>query len=43
MLYPFLLNMYMMRKIDEQYLNTMVTLKRITVEEKDMILASPQI
>ncbi len=42
MLYPFLLNMYIMRKIDEQYLSTMVTLKRITEEEKLMILATPQ-
>ena len=42
MLYPFLLNMYIMRKIDEQYLTTMVTLKRITEEEKLMILATPQ-
>ena len=42
MLFPFLLNMYIMRKIDEQYLATMVTLKRITEEEKQMILATPQ-
>ena len=40
--YPFLLNMYMMKRLDEQYLTTMVTLKRITEEEKQMILATPQ-
>lgn len=43
MLYPFLLNMYIMRRIDEQYLTTMVALKRITEEEKQMILATPQL
>ena len=42
MVYTFLLNMWLMRKIDEQYLQGQVDRKRITVEERDMILASPQ-
>lgn len=40
--YPFLVNMWIMKRIDENYLTQMVTLKRITEEEKQMILASPQ-
>lgn len=40
--YPFLLNMWILKRLDEQYLTTMVTLKRITDEEKQMILATPQ-
>jgi len=43
MVYGFLLNMWILRRIDEAYLTTMVTLKRITEEEKQMILATPQI
>lgn len=43
MVYPFLLNMWIMNRLDEQYLNQMVTLKRITEEEKEMILATPQL
>lgn len=43
MVYGFLLNMWIMKRLDEQYLTQMVALKRITVEEKDMILAIPQI
>lgn len=42
MVYAFLLNMWIMKRIDEVYLTQMVTLKRITEEEKQMILASPQ-
>lgn len=42
MVYPFLLNMWIMKRLDEQYLTVMVTLKRITEEEKLMILATPQ-
>lgn len=42
MVYGFLLNMWIMKRIDEVYLTQMVTLKRITEEEKQMILASPQ-
>lgn len=40
--YPFLLNMWIMGRIDEMYLTQMVTLKRITEAEKQMILATPQ-
>jgi len=43
MVYGFLLNMWIMKRIDENYLGSMVTLNRITEEEKQMILATPQI
>lgn len=43
MVYGFLLNMWIMKRIDEVYLTQMVTLKRITEEEKIMILATPQV
>lgn len=43
MVYGFLLNMWILRRIDETYLTTMVALKRITEEEKQMILVTPQI
>lgn len=42
MVYGFLLNMWMMKRIDEVYLTEMVRLKRITEDEKQMILATPQ-
>lgn len=42
MVYGFLLNMFIMKRIDEAYLTNMVTLKRITEDEKVMILATPQ-
>ena len=42
MVYGFLLNMWIMKRLDEIYLTQMVTLKRITEEEKLMILATPQ-
>lgn len=42
-MYEFLLNMYLMKKIDENYLSEMVKRKRITEKEKEMILATPQI
>lgn len=42
MVYGFLLNMWIMKRIDENYLMQMVVLKRITEEEKKMILATPQ-
>lgn len=42
MVYGFLLNMWIMKRLDEVYLTQMVTLKRITAEEKDMIMATPQ-
>ena len=43
MVYGFLLNMWIMKRIDETYLIQMVTLRRITEEEKQMILATPQL
>lgn len=42
-MYEFLLNMYLMKKIDESYLGEMVKRSRITEKEKEMILATPQI
>jgi hypothetical protein len=42
-MYGFLLNMWIMRRIDEAYLTVQVTKNRITEEEKQMILATPQI
>ena len=41
-MYGFLLNMWIMKKIDAVYLGKMVTLGRITQEEADMIMATPQ-
>lgn len=43
MVYGFLLNMWIMKRIDEAYLTTMVAMNRITEAEKQMILATPQI
>lgn len=42
-MYQFLLNMWIMKRIDETYLTLQVTKGRITEEEKQMILATPQI
>ena len=42
-MYAFLLNMWIVKKIDEAYLTAQVTKKRITEEEKAMILATPQL
>lgn len=42
MFYEFLLNMWIMGRIDEAYLTKAVDCKRITDEEKEMILATPQ-
>lgn len=42
-MYGFLLNMWIMGKIDEGYLTAQVTKGRITEEEKVMILATPQL
>lgn len=41
-MYQFLLNMWIMRRIDEDYLNQVTEIGRITEEERDMILATPQ-
>ena len=42
MYYAFFLNMWIMGKIDEAYLNAQVSKGRITEDEKAMILATPQ-
>ena len=42
-MYAFLLNMWVMGRIDEAYLTTMVTKGRITEQEKQMILSTPQL
>ena len=42
MIYGFLLNMWILRRIDEDYINRMVEKKYITTEEKQMILTTPQ-
>jgi len=43
MFYSFFLNMWIMKKVDETYLQGQVTKGRITTEEKDMIIATPQL
>lgn len=43
MVYTFLLNMWIMRKIDETYLQGQVDRKRIAEEDKQMIIATPQV
>jgi hypothetical protein len=42
-MYVFLLNMWIMKRIDETYLQAQVTKGRITQQEYDMITATPQI
>jgi len=42
-MYAFLLNMWVMGRINEAYLTTMVTKERITEQEKQMILSTPQL
>lgn len=41
-MFGFLLNMWIMRKVDEVYLDRMVTKGYITQAEEEMILATPQ-
>ncbi|MGM9925221.1 MAG: hypothetical protein ACI35R_13330 [Bacillus sp. (in: firmicutes)] len=41
-MYQFLLNMWIMGRIDEEYLNKATALNRITEAQKNMILATPQ-
>ena len=43
MVYNFLLNMWIMRRINETYLDGQVTRGTITAEQKDMIVATPQV
>ncbi len=42
-MYGFLLNMWIMRKIDETFLSAQVRVGRITEQEKTMIMATPQL
>lgn len=42
-MYNFLLNMWMMGRVDEAYLQKQVTKERITQEEYDMIVATPKL
>ena len=42
-MYQFLLNMWIMRKVDEAYLQNQVAKGRITQEQYNMIIATPQV
>lgn len=42
-MYNFLLNMWTMKKVDEAYLQEMVSKGRITQKEYETIIATPQI
>lgn len=42
-MYGFILNMWIMGRIDETYVEEQHKRGRITEEEKDMILSTPQI
>lgn len=42
-MYNFLLNMWIMKRIDEEYLTARVAKGQITEQEKQMIIATPQI
>lgn len=42
LVYPFVLNMWMMKRVDEAFVNGQVRLNRLTQEEVAMILATPQ-
>lgn len=42
-MYNFLLNMWVMRKIDEAYLQAQITKGRLIQQEYDMIVATPQL
>lgn len=42
-MYNFLLNMWIMKKVDEEYLQKRVAKRQITQEEYEMIVATPQI
>ena len=42
-MYQFLLNMWVMKRVDEVYLQGQVTKGRITQQEYGMIIATPQI
>lgn len=42
-MYKFLLNMWIMRRIDEEYLQKRVAKGQITQSEYDLIVATPQL
>ncbi|MGE7115132.1 hypothetical protein [Lysinibacillus sp. NPDC047702] len=42
LVYPFVLNMWMMKRVDENFVNGQVRLNRLTQDEADMILLTPQ-
>lgn len=42
-MYQFLLNMWVMKRIDTAFLEGQVTKGRITQQEYDMIVATPQV
>jgi len=42
LMYNFVLSMWKQRRCDEVYINYQVEMKRITQEEADAILATPQ-
>ena len=41
--YRFLLNMWISKRIDLVFLDNMVTNDKITVEDKELIVATPQV
>lgn len=41
--YNFILNMWVMKRIDATFVQTQVTQGRLTQDEADMILATPQV
>lgn len=42
-MYGFILNMWIMKKVDEHYVEEQARRGRLTDEERDMILSTPQI
>lgn len=42
-MYGFILNMWIMNRCDEHFVQTQYRVGRITEQERDMILATPQI
>lgn len=42
LIYPFVLNMWMMKKVDEAFVHGQANLGRLTQDEVTMILATPQ-
>jgi len=42
LVYPFVLNMWMMKRIDEVFVNGQVKMNRLSADEAVMILSTPQ-